>query len=170
MVWFWYFIFYSFLGFLLEVAFSRLTGGRRERKMLLFLPLCPVYGLGACSILWAAEAVSSPLLLFPVGAVLASAWEYIAAAFYEDALGVSFWNYSDVPFDLHGRICLPFSIAWGFLSLPLTAWLHPLVEGIAFAPPGWVTALMLCALCADAVLSCLLLAQTGRVESLAWYK
>lgn len=170
MIWFWYFLFYSFVGFLLEVTFARLTGGRRERKMLLFLPLCPVYGLGACSIVWTAQAVTSPLLLFLTGLALASSWEYIAAAFYEDLLGISFWDYSDLPLDLHGRVCLPFSMAWGLLSFPLVNWLHPLIARIPFAPPLWVTALMLTALCADAVMTCFLLAQTGQVESLAWYR
>ena len=49
--WIWYFIWYSFLGFLLEVGYARWTGGRRDRKCLLLLPLCPVYGLGACAVL-----------------------------------------------------------------------------------------------------------------------
>ena len=40
--WFWYFVFYSLCGFGCEVLFSRLTGGRRDRKGMLLLPLCPV--------------------------------------------------------------------------------------------------------------------------------
>ena len=63
---FWLFIFYSFLGFLLEVGFTALThGGKRDRKCLLALPLCPVYGLGVLLILalvksgsWARDIVS----------------------------------------------------------------------------------------------------------------
>ena len=45
MIWVWNFILYSFFGFLLEVAYARATGGRGDRKSLLVLPLCPVYGL-----------------------------------------------------------------------------------------------------------------------------
>ena len=48
MEWFWYFLFYSFLGFLLEVGYAWWTGGSLDRKCLLLLPLCPVYGLGYC--------------------------------------------------------------------------------------------------------------------------
>ena len=48
MVWFWYFVIYSFLGFCIEVVFARLTDQKkRDRKCLYLLPLCPVYGLGA---------------------------------------------------------------------------------------------------------------------------
>ena len=47
MDYFWYFLFYSFCGFWLEVLFARATGARkRDRKCRLFLPLCPV-GAGA---------------------------------------------------------------------------------------------------------------------------
>ena len=28
------------------------------------------------------------------------------------------WDYSNVPFNVMGQICLPFSIIWFFLSLP----------------------------------------------------
>ena len=54
--WFWYFVLYSFFGFLLEVAFARATHNpKRDRKCFYFLPLCPVYGFGALLILGAAE-------------------------------------------------------------------------------------------------------------------
>lgn len=57
MEWFWYFLFYSFLGFLLEVGYAWWTGGPLDRKCLLLLPLCPVYGLGACTVLLLPGAV-----------------------------------------------------------------------------------------------------------------
>ena len=84
MRWFWYFGVYSFLGFLLEAAFARLTGGRPERKCLLVIPLCPVYGLGACAVLllprWVRELWPA---LFLLGGGAATAVEYAAAVFYE---------------------------------------------------------------------------------------
>ena len=73
MLWFWNFVVYSFAGFLLEVAFAKLTGGRAGRKGLLVLPLCPVYGAGACLILalprW---ADSRPWVLFLLGGLAAT--------------------------------------------------------------------------------------------------
>ena len=102
-VWFWNFVVYSFLGFLLEVTFARMTGGRPDRKCLLVLPLCPVYGLGSCSILLLPSWVASvPLLLFLGGALAATAAEYLMAFFYEEALGVSFWDYRELPADEAG--------------------------------------------------------------------
>ena len=157
MIWFWYFLLYSFVGFLLEVAFAWVTGGHPRRKCLLVLPLCPVYGLGSCLILGTAGHFTHPLALFCVGAVLSTACEYIMAAFYEEILLVSFWDYSDLPLNLHGRVCLPFSLAWGFLSVPLVRWLHPAVSALMLPPPAPVTALAVAALASDCVVSSLLL-------------
>lgn len=45
--WIWYLLVYSFLGYLLEVAYAKIVHGRGSgRKCLLLLPLCPVYGGG----------------------------------------------------------------------------------------------------------------------------
>ena len=78
MGWFWYFLFYSFLGFLLEVGYAWWTGGPLDRKCLLLLPLCPVYGLGACAVLLLPSAVlRSPVLLVIVGGL--TAWVHPAA-------------------------------------------------------------------------------------------
>ena len=84
-LWFWYFVIYSFLGFLTEVAFARLTRNpKRDRKCRYFLPLCPVYGLGAIAILLLPEPVrQNPLLLFPCSAVVCTAVEYGTGLFYE---------------------------------------------------------------------------------------
>ena len=169
MIWFWYFLFYSFVGFLLEVTFARCTGGHPRRKCLLVLPLCPVYGLGACLILGTSSELNAPAALFVIGAILATASEYCMAAFYEDILGVSFWDYSDLPFHIHGRVCLPFSLAWGLLSIPLVRWLHPLVVSVSFDPPMFVTALMLAACLSDTLVSGLLLHRFRTRDVLDWY-
>ena len=171
MRWFWYFGVYSFLGFLLEAAFARLTGGRPERKCLLVIPLCPVYGLGACAVLllprWVQELWPA---LFLLGGGAATAVEYAAAVFYERGLGVSFWDYGDLPGSLRGRVCLPFSLAWGGFSLGLVYWLHPLLAPwLARIPPpvGWSA---LTCVVADGLLTAVLLRRTGDITCLRWQR
>ena len=166
---FWYFLLYSFVGFLLEVGFARITGSHPQRKCLLILPLCPVYGLGACFILGIAEHFTNPLALFCVGATLSTACEYITAAFYEDVLRVSFWDYSALPFNLHGRVCLPFSLVWGLLSIPLVRWIHPIVASYELALPPMVTVFTAAALISDAAISALLLRHFRTRDALDWY-
>lgn len=109
MIWFWTFLFYSLMGFFLEVAYARSTGGDPNRKCLLLLPLCPVYGLGACAILLLPGWVSRSLpALFLLGGLTATAAEYLTALFYHYVLHVSFWDYRGLPGSLQGRVCLPF--------------------------------------------------------------
>ena len=87
MIWVWNFILYSFFGFLLEVAYARATGGRGDRKSLLVLPLCPVYGVGACLILLLPRTViQNPFTLFLLGGLAATAAEYGMAILYERGL------------------------------------------------------------------------------------
>lgn len=171
MCWFWSFVVYSLIGFLLEVSFAWAVGGRPDRKGLLVLPLCPVYGAGACLILLLPGWVKArPWALFLLGGLTATAAEYLAALYHEKVLGVSFWDYSGLPGSLQGRVCLPFSLAWGVLSLGLTGWLHPLLlPWLARIPTpvSWMAALTLGT---DAALTALLLRRQGDTACLRWYK
>lgn len=170
MVWFWSFMAYSFLGFLLEVAFARLTGGRSQRKGLWVLPLCPVYGLGACLILALPDWVRyRPGLLFLLGGLAATAAEYAAAVYHEKVLGVSFWDYTGLPGSVRGRVCLPFSLAWGVLSLGLVYWVHPILSPWLGRVPSPVSWMALATLAVDAALTALVLRHTGDIASLRWY-
>lgn len=113
------FFLYSFLGFLIEVAYTRLCHHpKQDRKCLLFLPLCPVYGLGALAVLsLPALLLRRPLLVFLAGALVATLVEYVVAVFYEKGVGVRFWEYDQQPGNLSGRICPLYTLFWGALSL-----------------------------------------------------
>ena len=168
---FWQFLIYSFFGFLLEVAFARVTrASKRDRKCMYFLPLCPVYGLGAVLIVHLPAAVRGrPLLLFLCGVLAATGVEYVMDLFYEKALGVRFWDYSALPWNWNGRVCLLFSGIWGLLALALTAWVHPAVaRWTAAIPRGWALPAFLFFLL-DAFFTILLLRATGYTASLRWY-
>ena len=170
MVWFWSFVVYSFLGFLLEVAFAAAIGGNLARKGLWVLPLCPVYGFGACLILLLSSRTARPLAVFTLGVLAATAVEYIAALYHERVLGVRFWNYDGLPGNIQGRVCLPFSLAWGVLALGPTYWVHPaLAPWLAQIPPA-VSALALTTLAADSLLTAALLRRSGDTASLQWYR
>ena len=170
--WFWYFVLYSFVGFVLEVLFARATGNpKRDRKCHLFLPLCPVYGLGAVLILLLPPAVlSNPLLLFFCGSLAATAAEYAMALFYEKLLGVSFWDYSHLPWNLRGRVCPLFSACWCLLGLLTVYGIQPLAAAAADALPGWSLPAAGLALAADGAVTVRLLRKTGSTDALCWYR
>ena len=170
MRWLWYFIIYSFAGFLLEVAFARAARHpKRDRKCLLLLPLCPVYGLGACLVVLLAPAVKSPLWVMAVGALATTGAELAMGAFYRFALGVEFWNYSGMPGSLGGLVCPVFSLCWTVLSLLLVYAVHPLTAAAAALIPAWLGPPALILVGADMLVSCAALRRTGTTEVLRWY-
>ena len=168
--WLWYFYWYSFLGFLLEVAFARISGHpKRDRKCLLLLPLCPVYGLGACLILWLAPLGRGPLWVAVSGGLAATGAELVLGAFYRDALGVKFWDYHGMPGSLGGLVCPVFSLCWTALSLALVYLVHPPVAALAARIPAWLGPPALIVLAADILVSCAALRRTGTTDVLRWY-
>jgi uncharacterized membrane protein len=51
--------------------------------------------------------------------------EYVAGFVMEKLFGSVFWDYSEKPLNLQGRICLQYSLYWGFLGLLLIYVLDP---------------------------------------------
>ena len=169
--WFWYFVLYSFLGFLVEVVFARITHNpKRDRKCLYFLPLCPVYGLGVLLMLALPAARSNSRMLFLWAALSATGAEYLMDLFYDRVLGVSFWDYSHLPLNLHGRVCLLFSFFWGILGLIAVRLVHPLAAELVSRIPQAVTLPAALFLALDIGFSVFVLRRDGTTDALMWYR
>ncbi|MBR5533822.1 MAG: putative ABC transporter permease [Ruminiclostridium sp.] len=166
------FFFYSFLGFLLEVLYARLLGREGHgRKCLLFLPLCPVYGLGAVAILHMPPLLQSrSVAVFIAGGLLATLAEYAVGAFYLWGCGVRFWDYSQVPGNLLGLICPLYTLYWGLLAVTLVQGIHPLFAPWLTQIPPEITVLLFPLFGADVLVSLWLLHRTGSPDCLMWYK
>lgn len=165
--WLWYFWIYSFLGYGLEKAFAAVTRAENQaRKCFLFLPLCPVYGLGMLAVLALPQALRRGFGLVVFGGLAATVVEYAVHWGYEALLGVRFWDYSHVPGNWKGRVCPPFTLAWGLLTAGAVWWLQPGVAALAARVPSAVTYLFLLVFTADAVCSARFLHVTGDVEGL----
>lgn len=167
---FWQFLLYSFFGFLFEISFARLIRHpKRDRKCHLILPVCPVYGIGALAILLLPQWIkASPLLLYLGGALTATGAEWALAVFYEKFARAPFWDYSALPWNLRGRVCLIFSLFWGLLALPLVYWVEPwLAPRLALIPDAFTIPTALFYL-GDAATSLFLLRRFG-TEGLRWY-
>lgn len=165
--WLWYFWIYSFLGFLLEKGFAAATRAEnRTRKCFLLLPLCPVYGLGMLAVLTLPPVFRQGIWLVLGGAVVTTAVEYVVHWGYERFLGVQFWDYSRVPGNWNGRVCLPFTLAWGVLTAAAVWLLQPGIAALAAGIPAAVTYVCLLAFTADLVCSIRFLRVTHDIEGL----
>ena len=52
-----------------------------------------------------------------IGACIVTFMEFISGYIINIKLGWQVWDYSNLPFNIMGQICLPFSIIWFFISL-----------------------------------------------------
>lgn len=52
-----------------------------------------------------------------IGSVIITILEFICGCIVNLWLGWDVWNYSNMPYNVLGQICLPFSILWFFISL-----------------------------------------------------
>jgi uncharacterized membrane protein len=135
----WLFLIYSFYGVIVEMIFCyarEYRGVIESRCGLLYMPLSPIYGLGGIVVSLILQVwVSNPFLLFFASLAICTTLEYIASLVMEKVFGTVFWDYSDKPLNLHGRICLEFAIYWGFLGLLLIYVLDPTTAGFVASIP-----------------------------------
>ena len=125
-----YFIIYSIAGYIIETIYGIITKGVWEsRQSFLYGPFCGIYGLGAViMILFLHKYQKKYNSLFIGGFIIGSITEYLVSLFGEMILGVKWWDYSGMPLNINGRICVYFSVFWGFLGIYLIASLNPKVD------------------------------------------
>ena len=169
MTYFWYFLGYGFLGYLLEKLFAALTHAEhRVRKGFLLAPVCPVYGLAMCAVLALGADRIGPLWeLALLCSITATTAEYAVHLFCDAVLGVRFWDYSATKTDVNGRICLPFSLAWGVLGALAVRLVQPALAALAAGIPSTVTNTVLLCLGIDALWSTGVLLRWGDIDLLA---
>lgn len=56
-----------------------------------------------------------------IGATLITSVELIFGTFVNVILKWNVWDYSFLPLNFYGQVCLPYSVLWFFLCLPLAA-------------------------------------------------
>lgn len=126
-----YFFIYAFLGWCVEVAFVTWQTHHFVNRGFLNGPICPVYGFGVCAvILFLTPFRSNLLLLYITSMVLVSAIEGLTGFLLEKLFHTKWWDYSDMPLNLKGYICLPISLVWGVACVVVIRFVHPVIHGL----------------------------------------
>lgn len=104
-------------------------------------PFLPIYGSGAIMMLVVSMPFQDNLILtYLVGCVGATALEFVTGVAMESLFKVRYWDYSNQKINYKGHICLSSTLAWGFLTIFMTGFLHKGVEKLIFAIPyGFLT-------------------------------
>ena len=125
---FWVFFIGCFAGVIVERIWCFIRNGTIEpRVALIYGPFNPVYGIGAWALTLALYPFRnrSKFLSFLGGMVIGSVVEYVCSFVQEMLTGSVSWDYSHLPFNLNGRICLLYSIYWGVLGVIWIKELYP---------------------------------------------
>lgn len=125
-----YFIVYSVAGYIIETIFGLVTKGVLEsRKSFLYGPFCGIYGVGAVVMIIGLQRFKkNNYTLFAGGFIIGSIIEYVISFIGEWFFHIKWWDYSSMPFNINGRICVWFSFFWGALAIYLMSHIHPKVD------------------------------------------
>lgn len=125
-----YFIIYSIAGYIIETIFGLVTKGVLEsRKSFLYGPFCSIYGVGAVVMIIGLQRFKkNNYTLFAGGFIIGSIIEYVISFIGEWFFHIKWWDYSSMPFNINGRICVWFSFFWGALAIYLMSHIHPKVD------------------------------------------
>lgn len=123
----------AFLGDITETVFCLATTGKlMSRSSVVYGPFSIVWGLG-CVLLTAIlyqYRSRSDSYIFIFGTILGGAYEYICSVFTELVFGTVFWDYSNIPFNLGGRINLLYCFFWGIAAVIWLKCLYPLLSSL----------------------------------------
>ncbi|MBR5046721.1 MAG: hypothetical protein IKX76_00630 [Eubacterium sp.] len=164
-----YFLVYSFLGWCTEVAYQAVKRGMIINRGFLNGPVCPIYGFGVLAVFRVLEAVGegdlsrqNAFMVFIFGVILATVVEFLGGWILDKLFHARWWDYSDQPFNLHGYICLEFSIIWGLGILLVVRGVNPTITyllGLVSRNIGWVLISVFCViLLADFSISVMVMA------------
>lgn len=127
----WLFFIGAFLGDLTETVFCRVTAGVwMSRSSVVWGPFSIVWGLAVASVtvLLYKYRDKSDRFLFLMGTALGGAYEYLCSVFTELVFGTIFWDYSEIPFNLGGRINLLYCFFWGIAAVVWFKGIYPVIS------------------------------------------
>ena len=139
----WLFLIYAFMGWCIEVAWCGIGEGHFVNRGFLNGPVCPIYGVGAVSVILCLTPIKNTVLLFLCSMIITSFLELITGFVLEKIYHTRWWDYSDLPFNIGGYICLKYSIYWGFVCIALMRSIHPVIMKIVNFIPHTVGIILL---------------------------
>ena len=139
------FMFYSFLGWVWESIYCTIKEKHWQDRGFLFGPYCPIYG----SCIVAAEIVFGHLLprekqnmsfltIFVISYIGSAVAEFGTSWVLEKRFHARWWDYSEMPLNIQGRICVPVSICFGVAGIFCVKILIPWMSGLHTEIPGLV--------------------------------
>lgn len=144
----WYFVIFSFLGWLLNGVRTLILEKRFYNKGLLTSPFCPTYGICAViNYLLLNHFISNKFILFFGSSVILSVLVAVIGVITEKVLGFKPWNYSELKFSIGSYITLPYALFLGILGTILVGLLIPVLNTLLVLMPFIVSLIIVLSIC-----------------------
>ncbi|WP_239512756.1 putative ABC transporter permease [Bifidobacterium avesanii] len=156
----WIFFVGCVAGWVIEILYvAAMTGTWMNRAGMLYGPLSPIYGFGACILTICLNRLYrlNPVLVYFASAVIGGAFEFCSSWFLEVAFGIVSWDYTGQWLSIGGRTSGKYMMFWGLLGVVWIKLALPrLVRLVNRIPWKWrysLTAVLFALLFADGLMT-----------------
>ena len=133
----WLFFIYSFMGWVTEVVLKYFQYKRFINRGFLIGPYCPIYGTGAVIVTLGGRLLApverSLGMSFLIAFVLCGLLEYMTSYILEKHFHARWWDYSQKPMNLHGRVWIGNLILFGLGGVLILEVFNPRFLALATA-------------------------------------
>lgn len=119
-LYFWIFIMGSFIGFLMETVWCVIKYKKLEsRKGLIYGYFIPIYGIATMLLSFMVDYfnIKSVVVCYLLTFVICFIVEYLSSVFQEKCFGTKSWDYSDMKYNLNGRVNFIYLIIWSLFGI-----------------------------------------------------
>lgn len=132
-----YFILYSFLGWIYESCYCTINEHSWQNRGFLYGPCVPIYGVGATvsQIIFVDTSFlglqgSPNWKIFLICSVGSFFLEYGTSFVLEKRFHARWWDYSNFPLNINGRVCLLFTCCFGIAGVVIVNYVIPPISGL----------------------------------------
>lgn len=147
------FALFGFIGWAYESAYYTLQQRRFVNSGFLNGCCCPIYGIGALLDLMLLGNIESPVKLFLAGMVVTCTLEYAVSWILEALFHRRWWDYTNWPLNINGRVCIIGGAVFGIMSVLLIKVIAPVtiefMLGLSDTAVNAATAVIALAMIAD---------------------
>lgn len=127
-----YYFICSILGWIMEVLYAYSVFGTFVDRGFLYGPMCPIYGWGAVAMVLVTEKIRkkkvNTLGIFLIVTAIFTILEYLTSLVLELIFNLRWWDYSNYFLNINGRVCLIFSIFFGFIGIVFVKKIYPRIQ------------------------------------------
>lgn len=133
-----YFTVYSCIGWWLENIYNFFTTGIFLKPNFFSGPFKPMYGFAPILLVTFIRPTTNWIVIILLCFFIPTLVEYASGYLLQKLFHHKWWDYSDMPLQLQGHICLPFSLCWIVLSFICLKLVHPFIASIfVTVDPYW---------------------------------